>query len=329
MGVSQIMQAVYGTYIPTGVYSFEFRKKHGGETITEIPLMLPPESTSVTEPQRSELIPTIGGGYLCDFGNDFKDISISGSIHFFYVGSEKNPLAFRMDESKQQEAIDGYTEFLKLRFMISRYRDYTLTRKAKLIAPAFSSPAIVNVKALRDYVAKQKKALASDIEVIYHDYDDDNHFKVKVDQFSITRDKSDPFTVKYSISLKAYEVDSRTASSSISTTVEFKKVTVEEIISLNEFMLTLHPMSLPTEVPSFTGNDTIVPTPLPYSVPDYSEEINKDIQIYNLNERLRIVRSYFAWAVGMVQAGVMSVETAMAGFNNYTQASNFRNKMMQ
>lgn len=216
MSVSEIMIALYGAYEPTGVYSFEFRKMNGN-TITEIFFMLPPESVSVLEPQRSALMATLKGGYYVDFGQEFKEIKISGSTHFYYAGTTKSP-------SKEYGSsnnigvvgyLDGYTEFIKLRFMISRYRDYTMTHDGKLNAPDFAAQEVATVNALKQHVMSSIEngdgALADNLDVIWHDYDYDDHFKVRVDSLNMSREKGDPWTVKYDISLIGYEVDTRKA----------------------------------------------------------------------------------------------------------------------
>ncbi len=216
MAVQDIMIALRGYYEPTGVYSFEFRRQNG-KKIAEIFFLLPPESVMVSEPQRSVLLPTLGGGYYVDFGNEFKEIKISGSSHFYYSGAHKSP-AKEYGDSRNLGAegyLDGFTEFIKLRFMVSRYRDYTMTKDGKLIAPSFGAKELSKVNSLKKFVKSAiedgEGALADNVEVIWHDYDYDDHFKVRVDNLSMARDKSDPWTVKYDISLQAYGVDDRKA----------------------------------------------------------------------------------------------------------------------
>lgn len=216
MATGDLMIALFGAYEPTGVYSFEFRKLNG-DTIAEVFFLLPPETVTVEEPQRSALIPTLKGGYLVDFGQDFKEIKVGGSSHFYYAGSTKNP-AKEYGSSFNIGVpgfIDGYTEFIKLRFMISRYRDYTLTPDAKLIAPPFGTQELARVNNLKSFVKRAidngEGALADNMEVIWHDYDYDDHFKVRVSRLVITRDKADPWTIRYDIAMQGYEVDTRKA----------------------------------------------------------------------------------------------------------------------
>ncbi len=299
MGVQDIVSALYGTYIPANVYSFEFRKTKNDSTICEIFLLLPPESVTVTEGQRAELLPTIGGGYYSDYGNEFKDIRISTNTHFFFA-------------MKQGDVeIDGYTEFMKIRFMLSRYRDYTLTRGSKLIAPNFAAMGLGNVEALRQF-ADRYGGLADDISVVWHDYDYDDHFYIKVDSFSATREKRDPFSVQLDIAMKAYQVD-HNATGAVMKKPEKRQTTAEWINDVVNIMKTQHPESMSLTVPKFTPNDT--PSPIPsmgdMEAIDIPSGMFGNERAYTMNIRLRIFRSYLEWAIGMIQSGVMSADRAL------------------
>lgn len=304
----------YGTYQSTGIYSFEFLTKRG-KTITEIVMMLPPESVTVTESQRSDLIPTIGGGYLCDYGNEFKDIQITGSLHFYYVGTRNNPLAFKPDANDTM-VIDGYTEFIKLRYALIRYRDYTLTPNAKKNSPQFEGNALADVNALKSHVARKGNKLAPEVELVFHDYDYDEHFKVKVDRFSVSRDKSDPFTVRYDISLKAYEVYKGKGAQK----TEVAKTAVEALLTNDELMQEFHTPSLPKQIPVTSPNDIVLPTPSR----EIEDAVIQDSELYVYNSVLQLYRAYYTWAIGMIRAGVLDVEKAMAGFSNPQMIEKFR-----
>lgn len=266
MAVADILLALNGYYTPTGMYSFEFRNAQGN-SITEVFFVLPPGSVTVSESQRSDLIPTLKGGYLVDFGNEFKDIQVQGQSHFFYVGSTKNP-AGETDNSANantENYIDGYSEFIKLRFMVSRYRDYTMTKNGKLMnAPALSLKGLAQTKALKKFVTDQIKnkegALADKLEVIWHDYDYDDHFKIKVDNLSITRDKSDPWTVQYNMSLKAYEVDDK-ASRIKPFSLENQRQSVAQLMqSVDNLTANSHEQSIPDTITVNNGQSTIIVT---------------------------------------------------------------------
>jgi len=216
MAVAEILKTINGFYEPTGVYSFEFRESSTGDLITEIYFLLPPESVSVSEAQRSDLQPTLTGGYLTDFGNEFKQITVQGSTHFFYGGTTRLP-AKEYGSSKNLGVagfIDGYDEYLKLRFMIMRYRDYTLTNDGRLHnEPTFTSLGLADVSALGDHVRASlvngNGVLADQIDMIWHDYDYDDHWRVKINDFSTSRTKEDPWSIMYTINMTAFEQDNR------------------------------------------------------------------------------------------------------------------------
>jgi LysM repeat protein len=312
MSVQQIIKAIYGTFVPTGVYSFEFR--HNGKTITEIFFTLPPESVSVSEPQRSALMPTLGGGYLVDFGNEFKDIHISGSSHFYFAGSERNPIAMR-PPAGANDLVDGYSEFLKLRFMVSRHRDYTLTPRGKLKAPDFSSAGLTSTQALKDFVRKHIKskdgALADNVEMIYHDYDYDDHFKVKVENLQMSRDKSDPFTVKYDISLKAYQVDTKNADAILGTP-EVLLTSAEWVNDAVKRLSGSHSESIPLTATTEGFRDITTPLPVTGNWNDINAldmPRNDTLAVYNAN--LAELRAKLQQANSKIQAGVVSTRRAI------------------
>lgn len=268
------MNALYGSYEPTGMYSVEFRNRKSGSKITEIFFMLPPESVKVREKQRATITPTLGSGYIADHGNEFKDITVQGSSHFYYAGTARNPAAQygAQNGAAPSDYIDGFTEFIKLRFMLMRYRDYVMTPNSKLIAPNFgSAPDLAGVNGLKAWVNNQLDdgagALADDVECVWHDYDYDDHFKVKVDSYEAARSKDDPWTVSYDIQMTGYEVDDR-ASSAVVRAPNIKKATPLELLKRAndqagpESVETM-PDSLPIASPSTTTLQTTAVTSVP------------------------------------------------------------------
>lgn len=264
MSVAELLLALHGHYEPTGVYSFEFKQKGDGKKITEIFLILPPESVKFTEPQRSMLMPTLTGGYYVDYGNEFKEISISGSSHFYYAGSSRNPSKEygRTLSLGLEEYIDGYSEFLKLRFMLSRYRDYTLTKNGKLKTSEFGGKELASTKALKNFVNKQiesgKGALADQIDVIFHDYDYDDHWYVRINSLSMSRSKDDPWTVTYNLSMQGYEQDTKQTSWRASNKPSTKKLTPAEQFRRAYLAIgQIHLYSTPDELPVQTASGVI------------------------------------------------------------------------
>jgi hypothetical protein len=218
MAVQDLVIAFNGIYVPTGVYSFEYRTGVG-KRITEIFFMLPPKSVSWERPQRATLQPTLTGGYLSDYGNEFKTGSVSGECHYYYVGNPKKPAGsygHNIVRAIVQEAsglLDGYTEYRKLLFMCSGYRDYTMTKDGVLIAPDFDGKELAAVNALKLHVQNMlvmgRGALADSIVTIWHDYDKDEHYLVKIGNFKSVESDDDPWTIKYTIDLEAYAIDTR------------------------------------------------------------------------------------------------------------------------
>lgn len=260
MAVADILKALHGFYTPTGMYSFEFRQT-SGKVVSEIFFILPPSSVSVSESPRSELIPTLTGGYLADFGNDFKDIDIQGETHFYYAGSTKNPAKEygKTENVAIEDFTDGYSEFIKLRFMVSRYRDYTMTSNGKLAnAPSFSLKSLAQTKALKKFVTDQisasEGALSDKLEMVWHDYDYDEHFKCKVDNLTMSRDKSDPWTIKYSIALKAYEVDTKASNKSHFNEGNIKKSVAQLMQDVSNISGTTHPETVPDTIEVDNGS---------------------------------------------------------------------------
>ncbi len=230
-----LLDALDNTYQPTSVYSFEFRERHPltgkvGRSYTELFFLLPPEEYSINEGYKITVNKTIGGGWVDDFGNDFKDIKISGSLYTYYVGTpaktsfaEMNlpPLVRNLkaqgvglaNKFKQLagsfaaqlgldipglEIISGLDEFFKLRYILSRFRD-TKTKESltadQAIVKKFPDLDILLAS------AGAQKTLFKDIAVIYHDYDDNNHYEVTFNNFNISRSAKDPFTITYKIHL--------------------------------------------------------------------------------------------------------------------------------
>lgn len=312
--MKQTIQKLYGEYEPTGIYSFEFINQFGTR-ITEIVMMLPPESVTVSEGQRGELIPTIGGGYYCDYGNEFKEINITGSLYFHYVGSRNNPVAFRPADM----LVSGYQEFVKLRYALIRYRDYTLTPNAKKTSPEFFGEALADVQALKEYAGKHQNVLATKVEMVFHDYDYDEHYKVKLEKFDVSRDKSDPFSARYTIQLKAYERYSTTSNKR----TEVRQSSTEILLNNDEIMQTLHAESIPAKVPSFSPNELVMPAPSTVS----PTSILQDSELFVNNQKLELYRAYYTWAIGMIRSGVLDIEKALAGFPNAQAKNKFASEL--
>lgn len=231
-----LLDTLDNSYRPTSAYSFEFRMKtvtgRIGFPLGEFFFLLPPENYSIDEGYKITANKTIGGAWIDDFGNDFKKINISGSLYSYYVGTpakttfaELNLPPFIRNMKNQTLGIandlktfansganavgldipglgiiSGLDEFFKLRYVISRFRD---NREADAINRAADLQILKKFPELGSLVsqANSGRKLFTDIAVIYHDYDDNNHYEVIFESFNMSRDSRDPFTINYKIGL--------------------------------------------------------------------------------------------------------------------------------
>lgn len=178
-------------YRPRGMFSFEFRAKNGMAAgtlpLTEIFFVIPPSEITVAEGYRVNVTKTFGGGFVTDFGNDYKQITLSGEIYMY-----------------QEETIGllpmlGVDQFFQLRYALSRWRDFF---DGAPVPQPYLSP---NLYSLRNQIGFEGRdgTLYDAIEIVFHDYDDNNHYSVVIDDFSMTRTADDPWTISYTIAMTA------------------------------------------------------------------------------------------------------------------------------
>lgn len=226
MNLPGLIKTLTGQVTFTGLYSFEFVDKNRN-TITEIFFMIPPKKKDVTEVTRSSTNPTLSSNYVTDAGNGTVQINLQGELFFPYVGDPANPVA--RDSSQAINPIDGLTEFFKLRWMLMRYRSYTMTKNAKMDVPSSvmnSSPEITALyKRVSRLVRNKQGALYDEVRVIFHDYDMDDHWYCRVDTFSSSQSDARHITVEYNISLDCYERDNLQTAKA----VEIKRSTNESV----------------------------------------------------------------------------------------------------
>ncbi len=206
MNLPELIQQLYGIFTLTGLYSFEFVDATRNP-ITEIFFMIPPKTKSVEEPTRSSTIPTLGGNYNLDAGNGTKNITIGGELCFPYVGSPDNPIA--PDNTNLEHTLNGFDEFFKLRWMLLRYRDYTMCRNQKLTIPISllsKSPQILALyTAVSKRMSKKIGALYDQVQLIFHDYDMDDHYYCRVAKFSSNQSDSKYLAISYTIQIECTE----------------------------------------------------------------------------------------------------------------------------
>lgn len=221
----------------TGLYSFEFVDENR-KTISEIFFMIPPKGKTIEEPTRSSTVPTLEGNYNLDAGNGTKTFNLSGELYFSYVGSPDNPVS-RTGEGLEN-TLDGMEEFLKLRWMLIRYRDYTMKKNGKITDPGSHirglSPQLNSLyEKISKNLNKNIGALYDKIEIIFHDYDMDDHWYCRVVNFSSTQDGTTNQKISYNISLEGYEPNSKSIQ-----TVKNKSKTNELANSISQLFLDLN-----------------------------------------------------------------------------------------
>lgn len=234
MNLPTLIQYLYGQFSFTGLYSFEFVDKDRN-TITEVFLLLPPKTKDVSEPTRATTVPTLGGNYLSDGGNATKTINLSGELFFQYVGSPDNPIA--RDNSGLENTLTGLDEFFRLRWMLVRYRDYTMTDNARMTAPdsiiGIDSKINSLYKRLSKKVKNKEGALYNEVQLIFHDYDMDDHYFCRVDNFSSKQSDSKHNAIEYTISIECHKPDNKRKN----TAPEVKIGTNEAVDAINMEML--------------------------------------------------------------------------------------------
>jgi len=205
---------------PKGLFSFEFANRlFPWIPVAELFFLLPPESYSIKENYKVNVTKTISDFYVDDFGIDTQDISLSGSLWSYWFGSLPDKLDMSSPRSilrslspsgivggaqsllhklAGSNQLSGIQEFFKLKFILARFRD----DKTHWQDTPFEIPGITQLFVL----ARLGLNLYKDIKVVYHDYDDHNHYEVIINSFTFSRDAKDPFTLNYSIQMTGVKV---------------------------------------------------------------------------------------------------------------------------
>lgn len=218
-----------GNFEPTKAYSFEFVDRKTENTLTEVFMLLPPIEYSVSQGYRVNVTPTINGGWVDDFGNDFKTIDLQWDVYFYWMGEPNNPpkddgfgkfvqkLANNVAGVAKAalgtvglyDMLSGLDEFFKLRYMLAEGRDASLLgQNENLIHPKendFENLQRFKKSGMDKLINQsfQNQLNYKDIKIIYHDYDEQNHYEVIIQDFKFQRSKDDPFSFSLNISLLA------------------------------------------------------------------------------------------------------------------------------
>jgi len=231
-----LLKLLGNEYTPTAAFSFEFFERTSSGAIgsklgEEIFFLLPPEEYSMSEGYKVTVTKTSGGGWVDDFGNDFKTLRLSGSLHSYYSGYpvskpniESGALSSAKDFVKKTgegiiqqgkrlgnsllntvginipglAGLSGLDEFFKLRWIVSRLRDVYIGDQGQQIF----SKAPNDISDLNTILSLEGgNALYDKLVIVYHDYDDNNHYEVIFTNFTMNRTKDDPFTINYTIEM--------------------------------------------------------------------------------------------------------------------------------
>ncbi|MDD5540687.1 MAG: hypothetical protein PHG61_08350 [Candidatus Marinimicrobia bacterium] len=277
MNLPTLIQHLYGVFTFTGLFSFEFVDK-SRNTITEIFFFTPPKNKTVSEPTRSAVVPTLGGNYNIDGGNATKKINLSGQLYFPYIGSPDNPVA--RENAGLPNPLSGMEEFLKLRWMLIRYRDYTMTSNARVSTPVTLtsvSPQIAQLyKVVSGKIKNKVGALSDEIRLIFHDYDMDDHFYARIASFSSSQSDQKHIAIEYTIEIECYEPDDFQKNTDMRVSV--KPTTNESVDTINTMLQQIDFETLSVDIQSEIGYN--------YAFLNTISEINNYIELIDAENTL-------------------------------------------
>lgn len=171
-------------YNPKGLFSFEFVTPQG-RLLTEMFFLLAPDDYTIQEGYKVSIRKKLVGVHVDDFGNDMKTISLSGEIYSLFEGQAG------------VVTLDGNSEFRKLRYALSRFRDFVNGQHIRNSITTLDTSVLESLS--------ERETRWDNLICIYHDYDDDNHYQVIFENFSMSRSKGDPHTIRYSIQMRGIE----------------------------------------------------------------------------------------------------------------------------
>lgn len=167
---------------------------------------MPPESESIQTTQRVSYTKTFGGVVVDDYGNDVTKISLSGT-----TGNKDLKVIYRGMLGKKN--LTGEQEILYLNDLIKKYGKYSNLNDKKIW--------------LYDLSKTAGKSLVSSTK---------NYWRVFVDSFKYSRDKSMPLSYKYQLELTAIDEEKK---NSISDKFSKIKSFIENMEELTENVIAL------------------------------------------------------------------------------------------
>ena len=206
--------------------------------------MLAPEEYTMKEGYKVTITKTVGSSWVDDFGNDIKTIKLSGSLYSYYFGNVPSSIG-----EISPIGISGLDEFFKLRYITSRFRDPNSQLNNSNLLSVFPEIDVLMS------VVNNIKPTYDNIGIVYHDYDDNNHYEVIFTDSTWTRSKSDPYTINYSLELKT--VGEYTNLYSLGVSLVRKKETLMGILTStrDDINDTINDINSITTFPSQTQND--------------------------------------------------------------------------
>lgn len=264
-----------GTYQPQGLYSFEFHDRNNESSRTEIFLLLPPESVQSQYGYRMTLHKTFGGQTFDFFGVDSPTFTLSGSLWSYWIDmlpapfgtsplgnltGVPAPLAQVANQAVSNignnlakaassyagtifpvNTMTGLEEFFRLKYMLYDF----FMPNAKDTVPISLMRLGTPLPGLGwlQRKAKNSENNFNNISLIYHDYDDNVHWEVvPTGVLSVSRDKSDPFTARWSMSFAGIR-DTRTKPYSVP--IIDKKVDSQQVMrEIAEALANANPMTM-------------------------------------------------------------------------------------
>lgn len=225
---------------PTALYSFEYIPRQRKNDKVEMFMLVPPEQYSMQYGYRMTVHKTIGSTVVDWSGVDNPVIQLGGSLWSYWLDQLPAPFGNNLLGNGKAGAIlnnfasglvnkaatalasavsnffplnqmSGLDEFFRIKFML-----YDFWQKDGLaLEPGLTSDQLVptSLNTLGQlpvdgiFGGMRKLAKMSldnnlyDIQFVYHDYDDNIHWEVVPQNFQVSRDKNDPFTARWSVSL--------------------------------------------------------------------------------------------------------------------------------
>jgi hypothetical protein len=112
------MPQLLSSRLARSFYKYTFEIRNNGKIVYTHTLLLNPSDMSMDEPPRTNVVQTLGGAYISDFGKGLPNVSISGTT------------GFHARRKASGDVFDGYTEWKAFRDKVYRY--YVETKSTQI-----------------------------------------------------------------------------------------------------------------------------------------------------------------------------------------------------